>query len=207
MVSRTCSSCGAALRPQSRFCPKCATPITGGGQPGQGSGYTVRPPASPPPVSNPRVGAGTPARGTFVKEERKRPGTILYGDRETPPVLGWLVIMKGKRRGTDFKIDKDSITIGREGSCDVALDDETASREHARIRKDGQTFVLFDLGSANGTFLNREQIQKQQLEDGDVLRVGETLLIFKEAKPGPKWKSPEDGPEQASPADTEESTP
>lgn len=189
MAERTCHNCGATLRPQSRFCPRCATPVAQGGaaSPKPGGGYTVRPVRSPPPIASPRPGAGAPPRGTFVKEEQKRPGTVLYEDREKAPVLGWLVIMKGKRRGSDFRIDKDSVTIGREGSCDVALDDDTASREHSRIKKEGDRFEVIDLGSANGTFLNRKKVQRHKLKDGDVIKVGETLLLFKEAKPGRSW--------------------
>jgi FHA domain/zinc-ribbon domain len=197
MGAATCLNCGAALRPQSRFCPKCATPVAGAAPAipappsapgmGRGGGYTARPVAPRPPMASPRPGGGFPPRGTFVKDEPKRPGTVLYQDREKGPVLGWLVIMKGKGRGRDFRIEKESLTIGREGSCDVALDDETASRQHARVRRDSERFAVFDLGSANGTFVNRERVYKQDLNDGDVIRVGETLLLFKEAKPGPQW--------------------
>jgi pSer/pThr/pTyr-binding forkhead associated (FHA) protein len=124
-----------------------------------------------------------------VKDQPRRPGTLLYEDRDRGPVMGWLVIMRGRRRGTDFRISKDTLVIGREGSSDVALDDETASRQHVRIRREKKRFVLFDLGSSNGTFVNRERVQRHELEDGDVIRVGETLLLFKEAKPGPKWST------------------
>lgn len=121
-------------------------------------------------------------------EPRQRPGTLLYQEQAKSQVLGWLLILKGKRRGSDFRISTDSLYIGRDGSCDVALDDETASRKHAMIRHSPEGFVIVDLGSANGTFRNRRKVQHDALKDGDVLRIGETLLLFKEAIPGPQWQ-------------------
>src|SRR6266542_3814904 len=123
MAMQTCHNCGATLRPQSRFCPKCATPV--GGPPGQvyqpPPGYTART-AGPPPIASPRPRPGAPPRGTVVKEggpaRKSGPGTVLYEERNRPPVLGWIVVMKGKQRGLDFRIDKESVVIGREEGCD-----------------------------------------------------------------------------------------
>jgi pSer/pThr/pTyr-binding forkhead associated (FHA) protein len=197
MVMRVCTNCGAALRPQSRFCPQCATPVQAPAGPGAG----FAPARSPrPPVPRP---APVPPRGTVIKSEPQRPGTVLYGKRDQPPVLGWLVILKGPRLGTDFKVSSETVVIGREGRCDVALDDETASREHARIRVIDGEFVIFDLGSGNGTFVNRRQVQRENLHDGDVIKVGETLLLFKEAKPGPQWSDGQTAPGSDLPGNTD----
>lgn len=201
MSTATCPACGAMLRPQSRFCPQCATAL-----PIQPAMAPPAPGAIPrPPSMMPRPPMGTPSRGTFVKNEpRQRPGTLLYQDQTRPEVLGWILILKGKRRGSDFRISGESMYIGRDGSCDVALDDETASRKHALIRHSAEGFVVVDLGSANGTFLNRKRVQHESLTDGDVVRVGETLLLFKQATPGPQWKGTLGGDAAASAVDEEE---
>lgn len=198
MSAATCPACGAMLRPQSRYCPQCSSPVPVQPMPmGPPGGGVPRPPSMVP-----RPPAGAPARGTFIKNEpRQRPGTLLYQEQSRPQVLGWILILKGKRRGSDFRISSESLYIGRDGSCDVALDDETASRKHALIRHSSDGFVLVDLGSANGTYLNRRRAQHEELTDGDVIRVGETLLLFKEAIPGPQWKAaagadPVDGGEE-----------
>ncbi len=73
--------------------------------------------------------------------------------------------------------------MGRDGTCDYVIEDETVSRQHARVRIENGTYVLFDLGSGNGTYLNGDKIQRAELQDGDVVKIGESLVLFKEAKP------------------------
>ncbi len=184
-MAQTCGSCGAGLRPESRFCPRCSTPVRQNA-PREGRGRSLTPPPSPG-----RRGVPVPPPGTFVKREANRPGTVLYGEKERRPVLAWLVIMNGKRVGTDFRIDRESVSIGRDASCDVALDDELASRQHAKLQRRDNSFVLIDVGSANGTQVNRHDVERTELQDGDVIRIGETQLLFKVARPGPQWTEAE----------------
>jgi pSer/pThr/pTyr-binding forkhead associated (FHA) protein len=122
-------------------------------------------------------------RGTVVRDEQRSPGTILHSQKYEVPVAGWLVILRGRRKGRDFRIEKENSVLGRDGMCDYVIEDDTVSREHARIRKEGDRFILFDLGSGNGTYLNGERIQRSELQDGDVIKVGESLILFKDAKP------------------------
>jgi len=99
-----------------------------------------------------------------------------------PPPVGWLVIMEGKRRGRDFRLGQIT-NIGRDPMRnDIILDDDAVSAEHARIRLEGKQFVLYDLASTNGTFVNKKPIDKQVLLDGDEITIGETTLVFKEVK-------------------------
>lgn len=99
-----------------------------------------------------------------------------------PPQVGWLVIMEGKRRGRDFRLGRVT-SIGRDATRnDVILDDEAVSAEHARIKLERKQFVLYDLASSNRTFVNKEQIEKQALADGDEITIGETTLVFKEVR-------------------------
>jgi len=79
---------------------------------------------------------------------------------------------------------RETLTIGRDASNDLALpDDPKVSRQHARIRQEGDTYVIEDLQSRNGTFLERESevtrlTSPQQLRSHDVVRVGATRLVF-----------------------------
>lgn len=96
--------------------------------------------------------------------------------------MAWLVITSGPRMGTDFRL-RSITSIGRDStSNDIILDDETVSAEHARIKLEGGQFVLYDLASRNGTFVNKERIQRQPLLDEDEIVVGETPLVFKQVK-------------------------
>lgn len=100
---------------------------------------------------------------------------------EMPP-MAWLVITSGPRMGTDFRL-RGITNIGRDSTInDIILNDETVSAEHARIKLEGGQFVLYDLASKNGTFVNKERIQRWPLLDDDEITIGETSFVFKQVK-------------------------
>lgn len=74
---------------------------------------------------------------------------------------------------------KEALTIGRLPDCDVTLKDKGASRRHAQIRTVGGVSTLTDLGSTNGTRLNGQTVQSRQLEDGDRITIGATVLEYR----------------------------
>jgi hypothetical protein len=84
----------------------------------------------------------------------------------------------GGRAGEQFPLAHTQTTIGRTSDCDIFLDDVTVSRRHAIVAKGASTFTLQDLGSLNGTFLNRHRIEQAELENGDELQIGKYRLIF-----------------------------
>ena len=85
----------------------------------------------------------------------------------------------GGRAGEHFVPQGDRTTIGRSPDCDIFLDDVTVSRTHAVLLHDGGSFKIEDLGSLNGTFLNRKRIESaEQLENGDELQIGKYRLSF-----------------------------
>jgi hypothetical protein len=86
----------------------------------------------------------------------------------------------GGRTGEQFPIERAQTTIGRSPDCDIFLDDVTVSRRHAIVAKAGSTFTIEDLGSLNGTFLNRRRIERADLESGDEVQIGKYRLIFLE---------------------------
>jgi len=84
----------------------------------------------------------------------------------------------GGRAGEQFLLERTQTTIGRTPDCDIFLDDVTVSRRHAIVAKGAGTFTLEDLGSLNGTFLNRHRIEQAELENGDEVQIGKYRLIF-----------------------------
>ena len=86
----------------------------------------------------------------------------------------WLVMPDGRRVG----IADDIVTIGRLPECAIVLTDPNASRRHAQIRRDGDTVVLVDLGSTNGTKVNGTRVREQRLTDGDTITIGTTTMRF-----------------------------
>ena len=86
----------------------------------------------------------------------------------------------GGRSGESFTIEGDRISIGRSPDAEVFLDDVTVSRNHALIvrRKDG--LYIDDLGSLNGTYVNRRRIESHKLDDGDEIQIGKYKLSYLE---------------------------
>jgi hypothetical protein len=84
----------------------------------------------------------------------------------------------GGRVGESFPLERERMTIGRRPDADVFLDDVTVSRDHALLVRRGGGVFLDDLGSLNGTYVNRRRIESQRLSDGDELQVGKYKLAF-----------------------------
>ncbi len=89
-----------------------------------------------------------------------------------------LVIRTGGRAGDSFTLEGERFTIGRSPDSDVFLDDVTVSRSHAVVVRRGDGLHIDDLGSLNGTYVNRRRIESHKLEDGDELQVGKYKLTF-----------------------------
>ena len=131
--------------------------------------------------------------GGAHKEEGEDPTTMTYRVDETGEMLpvdidevveqsGAAMVIRagGGRAGESFSIDEDRISIGRSPDAGVFLDDVTVSRNHALLvrRRDG--LYIDDLGSLNGTYVNRRRIESHRLGDGDEIQVGKYKLSYLE---------------------------
>lgn len=95
-----------------------------------------------------------------------------------------LVLSRGPQAGRRIKIGRSSVQLGRSAACDVVLDDATVSRQHARIDRKGENYVVTDVGSLNGTYVNRSPVDRNVvLNDGDELRIGIFRLVFRGGQP------------------------
>ena len=95
-----------------------------------------------------------------------------------------LVVVQGPDHGKTFDIDGNSLVIGRDPSCDVPLRDPGISRQHARMELTGDHYVLKDLGSSNGIYVNGMRVTESSLRAGDQIRLGSTILAM--GKPAPE---------------------
>ncbi|MGI9600540.1 MAG: FHA domain-containing protein [Acidimicrobiales bacterium] len=92
--------------------------------------------------------------------------------------LGLLVVKRGPKAGSRYALDAPLVTAGRHPESDIFLDDVTVSRRHAELLHDNGAYRVRDVGSLNGTYLNRERIDEASLADGDELQIGKFKLVF-----------------------------
>lgn len=98
--------------------------------------------------------------------ERLSPGTAL------------LVVKRGPNAGSRFLLDQATTSAGRHPDSDIFLDDVTVSRRHAEFRLGDNEFQVVDVGSLNGTYVNREPVDTAALSNGDEVQIGKFRLVF-----------------------------
>ncbi len=89
-----------------------------------------------------------------------------------------LIVQRGPSAGSRFLLDSDLITAGRHPESDIFLDDVTVSRRHAEFIRGAGEFRVRDVGSLNGTYVNRERIDDSPLANGDEVQIGKFRLVF-----------------------------
>ena len=147
-----CNNCGHRNPAGSNFCSSCGAPLEHGGD---DATITLVP-----------VDAGD------VDEE------ITVGFDGVPDGVGMLVVKRGPNAGSKFMLDAEVTRAGRHPESDIFLDDITVSRRHAEFQRGGDGYVVRDVGSLNGTYLNRERIDEEKLANGDEVQIGKFKLVF-----------------------------
>jgi hypothetical protein len=95
-----------------------------------------------------------------------------------PPGTGLLVVRHGPESGSSYRLEGPVTAIGRHPDSDIFLDDITVSRRHVQLAKDDEGYVLRDVGSLNGTYVNRERVDQARLHHGDEVQIGRYRLSF-----------------------------
>ena len=95
-----------------------------------------------------------------------------------PPGMALLVVRRGPNAGARFLLDRDVTTSGRHPDSDIFLDDVTVSRRHAEFHRGSGGFTVRDVGSLNGTYVNRERVESATLSNGDEVQIGKFRLVF-----------------------------
>jgi two-component system cell cycle response regulator len=105
--------------------------------------------------------------------------TVISSLAERPAAKeACLVVIYGDDLGRKFNLDAPSILIGRSNTSDVQIDQESVSRNHAKILNTGKSVLLRDLGSTNGTYVNDDLVDEYVLRDGDLIKIGRTIFKF-----------------------------
>jgi pSer/pThr/pTyr-binding forkhead associated (FHA) protein len=150
-----CTNCGHKNQLGANFCSACGTPL--------------------------EKTADDPVTITFQVES---PATEAADDDLTfdlddlPADGGLLVVVRGPIAGARLALAKDVTTAGRHPDSDLFLDDVTVSRRHAEFHRTPDGFRVRDVGSLNGTYLNRERVEEGPLTNGDEIQIGRYKLAF-----------------------------
>lgn len=147
-----CNNCGHRNPLASNFCSSCGAPLDR--EPAESSTVTFQVEALPP------------------QEE------VSLDLSEVPAAGGMVVVKRGPNAGSRFSLDRPMISAGRHPESDIFLDDVTVSRRHAEILHGATGYEVRDVGSLNGTYLNRERIETAPLRNGDELQIGKFKLVF-----------------------------
>jgi pSer/pThr/pTyr-binding forkhead associated (FHA) protein len=152
----TCPQCGHRNPLGSRFCSSCGAGLDGG------EAHTT-------------MSVTVPIDSAVEEVEIEL--------EELPPGVGMLVVTRGPNSGSRFALDEDLVTAGRHPDSIIFLDDITVSRRHAEVRRVAEGYQVTDVGSLNGTYLNRERVESARLADGDELQIGTFKLLFLAGRP------------------------
>jgi hypothetical protein len=144
-----CGRCGHRNDAEARFCSSCGAPLPGGDETTQGHAVAEREAFEAQAVA------------------------------ELAPGTGLLIVDRGPNAGSTYLLDHDEVALGRHPDSDVFLDDITVSRRHSVIERAGGEFRIRDVGSLNGTYVNRDRVEEAPLVDADEVQVGRFHLTFR----------------------------
>lgn len=156
MADLSCAQCGHRNALAARFCSSCGASLTGAEH------HTT-------------MSVTFPADGTPEGER--------VDLEELPPGIGLLVVTRGPNSGSRYALDEPLVTAGRHPDSMIFLDDITVSRRHAEVHKVDGGYELRDVGSLNGTYLNRRRVESASLSDGDEVQIGTFKLLFRAGRP------------------------
>lgn len=166
-----CTRCGSRNAEASRFCSNCGAPLRPGVQPERASETTSTISISGLEAYDSEA-TGQNLSPSLSPEAQAAVDALPLGS-------ALLVVRRGPNSGSRFLLDGELTTAGRHPQGDIFLDDVTVSRRHVEFRRgpDG-LFTVADVGSLNGTYVNRERIDSVVLANGDEVQIGKFRLVF-----------------------------
>lgn len=143
-----------------RTCPVCQTPI-------DSDVMTC-------PACNFRLSEATQK---FSPVASKKPSAQASNGPHMKPILR---MVRGPQVGLEYPLDKDTLSIGRNPECDIFLNDMTVSREHAELNAHADAYIIRDLQSFNGVWVNNVTVTQHALRPGDYVQIGKYDFIYDE---------------------------
>lgn len=152
MADVFCTTCGHRNPGNANFCSSCGNPLAT-----QVEEHTT----------------------TFSPIDVEGDDDLTVGVDDLPDGAATLVVTRGPGSGSRFLLDADVVQVGRHPESDIFLDDVTVSRRHAELARTGTDWIVRDVGSLNGTYVNRQRIEDQApLANGDEVQIGRFKLVF-----------------------------
>ncbi len=166
-----CTRCGHRNAEASRFCSNCGAPLRAGAS-GERPSETTSTISISGLEAYEAEATGQTAAPSLSPEAQAAVDALPLG-------AALLVVRRGPNSGSRFLLDSELTTAGRHPQSDIFLDDVTVSRRHVEFRRgaDGG-FTVADVGSLNGTYVNRERIDSVALSNGDEVQIGKYRLVF-----------------------------
>ena len=158
-----CTNCGKQNPDDARFCSQCGTRL-------------VTADAEAPAESTATISFGAPDKAEH--EERPLNPADSAAVDALPPGHALLVVQRGPSAGSRFLLDAPVVAAGRHPESEIFLDDVTVSRRHADFRRTNGGYSVTDVGSLNGTYVNRDRIDEVALQDGDEVQIGKYRLVY-----------------------------
>jgi len=161
MANVFCTTCGEANPEGARYCSRCGTAL-------------VRRSGDRWADTTSTISIGSDLDVDQFEEADADAAAVAA----LPPGTALLAVRRGPNAGSRFLLDSDLTLVGRHPDSDIFLDDVTVSRRHAEFYRHGGRFTVRDVGSLNGTYVNRERIEEATLSQGDEVQVGKFRLVF-----------------------------
>lgn len=160
-----CTNCGHDNPEGSNFCGQCGTPLTSVTAP-----VVDRTSASDTTRTMPAAVDDRDAESLTAEDEA--------AVKALPHGSALLVVRRGSNAGSRYLLNTDVVTAGRHQDSDIFLDDISVSRRHAEFTRSAEGTTVKDLGSLNGTYVNRELVEQRLLAQGDEVQIGKFRLVF-----------------------------
>lgn len=161
-----CSQCGSQQPLDARFCSQCGHPLRD----------------APEDVPSPAETTATVQLGTPTRFDGDDAVSLGEDDiaalAALPSGSAMLVVLRGPGIGNRYLLDSDVVTAGRHPDSDIFLDDITVSRRHVEFRREPAGYSVHDVGSLNGTYLNRDRVDDASLSNRDEVRIGKFRLSY-----------------------------
>ncbi|MBA3266574.1 MAG: FHA domain-containing protein [Nocardioidaceae bacterium] len=164
-----CTECGHHNPDGARFCAQCGHRLVATEQTNVESTSTIR--------------FGAPDRAELEAESQLSPAEEAAVEA-LPAGSALLVVQRGPSAGSRFLLDTDEVSAGRHPDSEIFLDDVTVSRRHAVFRRTADGYVVADVGSLNGTYVNRDRIDEVLLSGGDEVQIGKYRLVYFDSSRG-----------------------